>query len=108
MLHCYIVIDLIQHYFRLRARGQGAAALPLLSDTLSQQILVGWLSAIRWYFDMAYGYQICSLLAVGSGLTEPALWPFMFGSFVEAYAMRKLWGEQYSQQPFAYALTIPL
>jgi hypothetical protein len=42
---------------------------------------------------MAGGYHLVSLLGVGLGLTEPALWPPMFGSFTEAYTMRKLWGE---------------
>ena len=94
MLRCYIVIDLIQHYIRLRFQGQGIGSPPSLPESLSQQVFVGWLSAMRSYFDMAYGYHVCSLLAVSLGLTEPALWPPLFGSFTEAYTMRKLWGEQ--------------
>lgn len=101
LLRCYVATDLIEHYIRATTYGQGVYAPPLLSASLSQQILFGWLSAIRAYFDMAGGYHICSLLAVGLGLTEPALWPPMFGSFTEAYTMRKVWGEQQSWPPLA-------
>jgi hypothetical protein len=94
LLRCYIVVDLIGHYVRASTYGQGVGAPPLLSDSFSHQILFGWLGAIRSYFDMASGYHLISLLGVGLGLTEPALWPPMFGSFTEAYTMRKLWGEQ--------------
>lgn len=75
--------------------GQGVSAPSLLSDSLSQQILFGWLMAIRSYFDMAAGYHVISLLGVGLGLTQPALWPPMFGSFTEAFTVRKLWGKQH-------------
>src|SRR5271155_2914300 len=99
VLRCYIVIDLIGHYIRSSAYGQGVSAPPLLSDSLSRQILFGWLCAIRSYFDLAYGYHICALVTVGIGLTEPALWPSPFGSFTEAYTMRKVWGKRHSLIP---------
>jgi hypothetical protein len=105
VLRCYIVIDLIGHYIRLSTYGQGVSAPPLLSDSLSRQILFGWLCAIRSYFDLAYGYHICALVAVGLGLTEPALWPSPFGSFTEAYTMRKVWGERHSLIPIICMLT---
>jgi hypothetical protein len=96
LLRCYIVVNLIGHYIRSSAYGQGVSAPPLLSDSLSRQILFAWLYAIRSYFDLAYGYHICALVAVGIGLTEPALWPSLFGSFTEAYTMRKVWGKRHS------------
>jgi hypothetical protein len=99
VLRCYIVIDLIGHYMRSSAYGQGVSAPPLLSDSLSRQILFAWLYAIQSYFGLAYGYHICALVAVGIGLTEPALWPSMFGSFTEAYTMRKVWGKRHSLIP---------
>lgn len=88
------MVDLVGHYIRASTYGQGVGAPPLLADSLSHQILFGWLGAIRSYFDMAGGYHLISLLGVVFGLTEPALWPPMFGSFTEAYTVRKLWGEQ--------------
>ena len=103
VLRCYIVVDLIGHYIRSSTYGQGVSAPPLLSDSLSRQILFGWLYAIRSYFDLAYGYHICALVSVGLGLTEPALWPSPFGSFTEAYTMRKVWGERYSLIPIMHA-----
>jgi hypothetical protein len=105
VLRCYIVIDLIGHYIRSSTYGQGASAPPLLSDSLSRQILFGWLYTIRSYFDLAYGYHICALVAVGLGLTEPALWPSPFGSFTEAYTMRKVWGKRHSPIPIICMLT---
>jgi hypothetical protein len=105
VLRCYIVIDLIGHYIRSSTYGQGVSAPPLLSDSLSRQILFGWLYAIRSYFDLAYGYHICALVAVGLGLTEPALWPPLFGSFTEAYTMRKVWGKRHSLIPIICLLT---
>jgi len=99
VLRCYIVIDLIGHYIRSSVYGQGVSAPPLLSDSLSRQILFGLLYAIRSYFDLAYGYHICAIVAVGMGLTEPALWPSLFGSFTEAYTMRKVWGKRHSLIP---------
>jgi hypothetical protein len=107
VLRCYIVIDLIGHYIRSSTYGQGVSAPPLLSDSLSRQILFGWLCAIRSYFDLAYGYHICALVAVGLGLTEPALWPSPFGSFTEAYTMRKVWGKRHSLIPIICMLTKP-
>jgi hypothetical protein len=104
VLRCYIVVDLIGHYTRSSAYGQGVSSPPLLSDSLSRQILFGWLHAIRSYFDLAYGYHICALVAVGMGLMEPALWPPLFGSFTEAYTMRKVWGKRYSLIPIICTL----
>jgi hypothetical protein len=100
LLRCYIAVDLVGHYIRASASSQGVGAPSFLSDSLPQQVWFAWLSAVRSYFDMAYGYHICSLVAVGLGLTEPAHWPSMFGSFTEAYTMRKLWGGQESRFPF--------
>ena len=68
VLRCYIVIDVIGHYIRSSTYGQGVSAPPLLSDSLSRQILLGWLNTIRSYFDLAFGYRICALVAVGIGL----------------------------------------
>jgi len=99
LLRYYIVIDLVGHYIRSSAYGQGVSAPPLLSDSLSRQILFAWLYAIRSYFEIAYGYRICALVAVGIGLTEPTLWPSLFGSFTEAYTMRKVWGKQQVTNP---------
>lgn len=101
LLRSYIVLDLVGHYVRSSPYGMGVDAPLLLSDSLSHQVLFGWLAAVRSYLDMAYGYHLCSLLAVGLKLTEPALWPPMFGSLTRAYTMRNLWGEQYSVPPFA-------
>ncbi|KAL1747597.1 membrane bound O-acyl transferase family-domain-containing protein [Schizophyllum fasciatum] len=37
-------------------------------------------------------YEILALLGVGLGLWEPQLWPPMFGSFWDAYTVRRTWG----------------
>jgi hypothetical protein len=104
-LSCDIVVDLIGNYIHSSAYGQGVSAPPLLSDRLSQQILSGWLYAIRSYFDLAYGYHICALVAVRTRLTEPALRPSPVGPVTESYAMRKVRRKRYSLIPVICTLT---
>ncbi|KAL1733997.1 membrane bound O-acyl transferase family-domain-containing protein [Schizophyllum commune] len=37
-------------------------------------------------------YELIAILAVSLGLWEPQLWPPMFGSFWDAYTVRRTWG----------------
>ncbi len=92
MLRCYVAIDILGYYIRNSPYGQGVNGPPLLSDTLLNQIWFGWLNATRSYFELSYPYHFCALLAVGLGLTEPALWPPIYGSSSEAFTVRNLWG----------------
>lgn len=94
MVRCYIAIDIICHYIRQSPYGKGVGGPPLLSDTLLNQIWFGWLNAARSYFELSYPYHLCAFLAVGLGLTEPALWPPIFGPVKEAYTVRNLWGKR--------------
>jgi hypothetical protein len=34
----------------------------------------------------------CSIIAVGSGLSQPDMWPHLFGKWSDAYTVRRFWG----------------
>jgi hypothetical protein len=37
-------------------------------------------------------HLVCSIVFVGSGLSEPAMWPYVFGNWSDAYTIRRFWG----------------
>jgi len=63
------------------------AAVPLLRRVpyvLAQGLMMaGWISA---------PHSILSLVCVGLVLSSPTLWPDWWGSWGDAYTVRKLWG----------------
>ena len=41
---------------------------------------------------MNAGYNFCSLVMVGSGLSKTEMWPDLFGKWSDAYTIRRFWG----------------
>jgi hypothetical protein len=48
--------------------------------------------AVAPYAVINLGYDVVSLLAVASGVSEPKYWPDFFGSPSEMYTVRRFWG----------------
>lgn len=46
-------------------------------------------------------YCLAGLLAVGSGLSTPELWPLAFGPLRDSYTVRKFWGSVNAINPQA-------
>lgn len=51
---------------------------------------VTWLSGIGTTSEICY--NVIAVVLVGLGLSEPVMWPSWFGSFTEAYSVRRWWG----------------
>jgi len=63
------------------------AAVPLLQRV---PYVVGW--AIRTATPICIRYDAIVLLCVGLGHSSPTLWPYIWGSWGDAYTVRRLWG----------------
>ncbi|KAF9050469.1 membrane bound O-acyl transferase family-domain-containing protein [Panaeolus papilionaceus] len=48
-------------------------------------------------YSMETSYRIMSIVAVVGGWSEPRNWPDLFGSFLEAYTVRRLWSNVWHQ-----------
>ena len=47
------------------------------------------------YAILKFYCELASLVAVGLGLSRPEDWPDTFGSWSDAYTLRRLWGYVY-------------
>ncbi|EWG55298.1 hypothetical protein FVEG_13320 [Fusarium verticillioides 7600] len=67
-----------------------------LYELLQRAILtVTWLSGIGTTSEICY--NVIAVVLVGLGLSEPVMWPSWFGSFTEAYSVRRWWGISWHQ-----------
>lgn len=61
-----------------------------------QQLLVRVLSTFGWWFGVAcllgQTHAMASIIAVGTGSSEPRAWRPLFGDFRKATSLRGLWG----------------
>jgi hypothetical protein len=48
--------------------------------------------AISVWLSMTISHLVCSIICVGTGLSEPAVWPHLFGNWSDAYTLRRFWG----------------
>jgi hypothetical protein len=62
-----------------------------LEEIIARPITV-LLPAFSIYGIFTVAYNIASVTAVFSGRSEPRNWPPLFGSFREAYTLRRFWG----------------
>ncbi|KAF5567947.1 TRI7-trichothecene biosynthesis [Fusarium pseudoanthophilum] len=67
-----------------------------LSDVRPYELLQRAISTVTWLSGIGTTSEICynviAVVLVGSGLSEPVMWPSWFGSFTEAYSVRRWWG----------------
>ncbi|KAI5988125.1 hypothetical protein EDC04DRAFT_2507158, partial [Pisolithus marmoratus] len=63
---------------------------------LSQGYFLGWINVtlLLWgtYAGLNRVYSVVVVIAVGTGLHEPRLWPPPFGKWKDAYTIRRFWG----------------
>lgn len=59
------------------------------------------LATLSWIVGIGATSQICynlmAIIFVGSGSSEPVMWPSWFGSFSESYSIRNWWGQVHLQ-----------
>ncbi|KAF9077118.1 membrane bound O-acyl transferase family-domain-containing protein [Rhodocollybia butyracea] len=55
----------------------------------------GW--AIPGYATLAAQNCVVSLISVGLGRSDPEDWPWLFGSFLDAWSVRRFWGRTWHQ-----------
>jgi hypothetical protein len=55
------------------------------------ECLWGW--AIPAYATLAAQNCVVSLISVGLGRSDPEDWPWLFGSFLNAWSVRRFWGQ---------------
>ncbi|KAI5980474.1 hypothetical protein EDC04DRAFT_2860389 [Pisolithus marmoratus] len=46
----------------------------------------------RMYLGLSWIYTLLAVIAVGTTLHEPRLWPAPFGKWKDAYTIRRFWG----------------
>jgi hypothetical protein len=72
-----------------------------LKDFLSSDERIGKLAWRSWaisFFAISARiivtgpHLVCSMICVGSGLSEPTVWPHLFGKWSDAYTVRRFWG----------------
>ncbi|KAL1666370.1 membrane bound O-acyl transferase family-domain-containing protein [Schizophyllum commune] len=56
------------------------------------QVLNCYACWIKLWVNFAIQYETLAVLCVASGVWAPQLWPPMFGSFWDAYTVRRTWG----------------
>ncbi|KAI5980353.1 hypothetical protein EDC04DRAFT_3152737 [Pisolithus marmoratus] len=68
---------------------------------LSQGYFLGWINVtlLLWgtYAGLNRVYSVVAVIAVGTGLHEPRLWPPPFGKWKDAYTIRRFWGRTWHQ-----------
>ncbi|KAF5615427.1 toxin biosynthesis (Tri7) [Fusarium sp. NRRL 52700] len=84
--------DLSGDRVRLFSRLNEVTPYELLQRAIST---VTWLSGIGTTSEICY--NVIAVVLVGLGLSEPVMWPSWFGSFTEAYSVRRWWGISWHQ-----------
>ncbi|RBA17527.1 hypothetical protein FPRO05_11242 [Fusarium proliferatum] len=84
--------DLSSDRVRFFSRLNEVTLYELLQRAIST---VTWLSGIGTTSEICY--NVIAVVLVGLGLSEPVMWPSWFGSFTEAYSVRRWWGISWHQ-----------
>jgi hypothetical protein len=75
-----------------------STSTPFFSQSLSRQLFLSFLHAIRYVTGVEWTYDILALIFVFVGLSTPQDWPPTFGSFSgNCYTIGGLWGGFYHQ-----------
>lgn len=91
--YCYLLMDVHEYLIDLSPFRTHAVGLDFFSIPLGQQVLLAWSLAVYSGCSMAFGYNLVSAVVVGSGISTPQSWPFLFGSFArKGYTLRNIWG----------------
>jgi len=90
--YCYVAIDIIGHLLRESVFAQNFPVPNLFDYPILTQLWYAWLLAFRTGFDLVIVYYLVAAIAVASGMSIPQQFPPVFGSFRQAYSVRKCWG----------------
>ncbi|KIW18353.1 hypothetical protein PV08_02641 [Exophiala spinifera] len=98
MGYCYLLMDVHEYLVEHSQFRTGVVGLDFFSIPLGRQVLLSWSVAVYSGCSMAIGYNLVSAVMVGSGLSSPQSWPFLFGSFAQkGYTLRNIWGSCWHQ-----------
>ena len=61
------------------------------------QVLIGWAAAFKAYYGICLFYYIGAFLTVVINIYTPSEWPPAFGTFSNAFTVRKMWGSCWHQ-----------
>lgn len=92
-----LILDMVQTYIDLNpAFGPDKARL-----MWTQNVLVRFFNVLTYatksYCLVTVPYDIASVLAVGTRLSEPKAWPMVVGRWRDAYTVRRFWGRVWHQ-----------
>ncbi|KAI6035008.1 hypothetical protein F5J12DRAFT_8012 [Pisolithus orientalis] len=91
----YPLFEAAQLYIRCNPVFSSGAPL------FSQGYLLGWLNTMampfRFYAGLNWIHSLAAVIAVGTALHEPQLWPVPFGKLKGAYTIRRFWGRTWHQ-----------
>ncbi|KAL1939397.1 hypothetical protein VTO73DRAFT_9953 [Trametes versicolor] len=92
------VVELFIHsHFHLYMPGVHDAHFPpgIAGHLQRSGCMAAWL--VMTYMILKLSYSVMSFIAVASFLWTPADWPDLFGSWSDAYTVRRLWGRVWHQ-----------
>jgi hypothetical protein len=88
---CFLMTDAAS--ILIRANGFSVRdAPPFVEQPLAWRFLNVFLFATVWSLNMTIAHTWCSIIAVGSGLSPPDMWPHLMGKWSDAYTIRRFWG----------------
>ncbi|KAJ6119514.1 toxin biosynthesis protein Tri7-like protein [Penicillium sp. IBT 18751x] len=101
----YLALDLLQRMIREDEFIWNEIIAVLLEPTTTTKhswLLEAAINIVTWFLiarlSLDIKWRATSIIAVGLGISEPASWPPMFGSSLEAYTIRNFWGKYWHQQ----------
>ncbi|KAL1691186.1 membrane bound O-acyl transferase family-domain-containing protein [Schizophyllum commune] len=84
IVYC-LISDLVALY-------EGSYPYGSTPETVLFQVLNCYACWTKLWVNFAIQYEALAVLCVASGVWAPQLWPPMFGSFWDAYTVRRTWG----------------
>lgn len=66
--------------------------IPLVEQPLLWRFLGASLIATTSALSLIIPHILCSMFAVGTGLSKPDMWPHIMGRWSDAYTIRRFWG----------------
>ena len=95
----YLVLDFLQRLIREDEIIWNEIIAVLLDPAAAAKhswLLEATFNIVTWFIlarlSLDFKWRATSIIAVGLGISEPANWPPMFASSLEAYSIRNFWG----------------
>ena len=65
--------------------------VPFTAQPYTRRALLSLLAGAQVYHSLSLQYNVVAFVVVALGIQEAQLWPDFFGSFRDAYTIRKFW-----------------